>query len=309
MTTDKKPRIDARHADARHAGAHPGQAAGASQRGTSGAEPRISGGAGSPNGPAGDHPGEAASSAAVDPAAGPGSGTSPSASPSASAPGAAAPTATRKAGVLIVDDHPIVRHGLAQFINREQDLQVVGQANDAHEALDAIEKLKPDVVMVDLALKDRPGIELIKDIEARHPKLPVLVLSMHDESLWAERAIRAGARGYIMKEEATDRVLAALRRVLRGEIWVSDDVGARLLQKLSKGGAPAESSPLAGLTDRELVIFRMLGLGLSVREIAEKLNLSTKTVDTHRDRIKEKLNFKSSLELLRYAIVVTLDES
>jgi DNA-binding NarL/FixJ family response regulator len=112
-----------------------------------------------------------------------------------------------------------------------------------------------------------------------------------------------------MKEEATDRVLAALRRVLRGEIWVSDDVGARLLQKLSKGGAPAQSSPLAGLTDRELVIFRMLGLGLSVREIAEKLNLSTKTVDTHRDRIKEKLNFKSSLELLRYAIVVTLDES
>jgi DNA-binding NarL/FixJ family response regulator len=225
------------------------------------------------------------------------------------APIAGAPAATRKAGVLIVDDHPIVRHGLAQFINREQDLQVVGQANDAHEALDAIDKLKPDVVMVDLALKDRPGIELIKDIEARHPKLPVLVLSMHDESLWAERAIRAGARGYIMKEEATDRVLAALRRVLRGEIWVSDDVGARLLQKLSKGGAPAQSSPLAGLTDRELVIFRMLGLGLSVREIAEKLNLSTKTVDTHRDRIKEKLNFKSSLELLRYAIVVTLDES
>jgi len=125
----------------------------------------------------------------------------------------------------------------------------------------------------------------------------------------AAREAIAGARGYIMKEEATDRVLAALRRVLRGEIWVSDDVGARLLQKLSKGGAPAQSSPLAGLTDRELVIFRMLGLGLSVREIAEKLNLSTKTVDTHRDRIKEKLNFKSSLELLRYAIVVTLDES
>jgi DNA-binding NarL/FixJ family response regulator len=292
MTTEKKHRTEApRSTDARP-----------------GAEPRISDGAGSPDAPAGNHPGngDASASAATGNASGAMSGASPGA---AAAPVTGAPAATRKAGVLIVDDHPIVRHGLAQFINREQDLQVVGQANDAHEALEAIDKLKPDVVMVDLALKDRPGIELIKDIEARHPKLPVLVLSMHDESLWAERAIRAGARGYIMKEEATDRVLAALRRVLRGEIWVSDDVGARLLQKLSKGGAPAQSSPLAGLTDRELVIFRMLGLGLSVREIAEKLNLSTKTVDTHRDRIKEKLNFKSSLELLRYAIVVTLDES
>ena len=300
MTTDKKQR-----SDTPRAASHPGQAAGAVKAAAAtAAEPRISGGAGSPNAPAGNHPGNGTSSAvesSVGPAGVPAT--------SASAPAAPVPGVTRKAGVLIVDDHPIVRHGLAQFINREQDLHVVGQANDAHEALDAIEKLKPDVVMVDLALKDRPGIELIKDIEARHPKLPVLVLSMHDESLWAERTIRAGARGYIMKEEATDRVLAALRRVLRGEIWVSDDVGARLLQKLSKGGTPAESSPLAGLTDRELVIFRMLGLGLSVREIAEKLNLSTKTVDTHRDRIKEKLNFKSSLELLRYAIVVTLDES
>ena len=300
MTTDKKQRSETPRATS-----HPGQAVGAVKgAAATSMEPRTSGSAASPNAPAGNHPGNG-TSPAVDGSATP-SGV---AATSASAPGTPAPGVTRKAGVLIVDDHPIVRHGLAQFINREQDLHVVGQANDAHEALEAIEKLKPDVVMVDLALKDRPGIELIKDIETRHPKLPVLVLSMHDESLWAERAIRAGARGYIMKEEATDRVLAALRRVLRGEIWVSDDVGARLLQKLSKGGAPAESSPLAGLTDRELVIFRMLGLGLSVREIAEKLNLSTKTVDTHRDRIKEKLNFKSSLELLRYAIVVTLDES
>jgi DNA-binding NarL/FixJ family response regulator len=217
----------------------------------------------------------------------------------------------RKAAVLIVDDHPVVRQGLAQFINKEQDLFVCGQAGNAHEAMTAIEQLHPDVVIVDLALKDRPGIELIKDIEVRFPKLPVLVLSMHDESLWAERVIRAGARGYIMKEEGTDRVLSALRRVLKGEIWVSESVGAKLLQRLSKNPthpADVQDSPLSELTDRELVIFRMLGLGLSVREIAERLNLSTKTVDTYRDRIKEKLNLKTSLELLRYAVIVTLDD-
>ena len=217
----------------------------------------------------------------------------------------------RKAAVLIVDDHPVVRQGLAQFINREQDLVVCGQAGNAHEAMRSIEQLHPDVVIVDLALKDRPGIELIKDIEVRFPRLPVLVLSMHDESLWAERVIRAGARGYIMKEEGTDRVLSALRRVLKGEIWVSESVGAKLLQRLSKNppNTPdVQDSPLSELTDRELVIFRMLGLGLSVREIAERLNLSTKTVDTYRDRIKEKLNLKTSLELLRYAVIVTLDE-
>lgn len=219
------------------------------------------------------------------------------------------PIETRLAAVLLVDDHPVVRQGLAQFINGETDLRVCGQAGDAHEAMRMIETLHPDVAVVDLSLKDRPGIELIKDIDSRFPGLPVLVLSMHDESLWAERVIRAGARGYIMKEEATERVLSALRRVLKGEIWVSDQVGARLLSRLSKNPTAAESSPLSELTDRELVVFRMLGLGQSVREIAEKLNLSTKTVDTHRDRIKEKLNLKSSLELLRYAIVTTLQDN
>jgi DNA-binding NarL/FixJ family response regulator len=215
-----------------------------------------------------------------------------------------------KAAVLIVDDHPVVRHGLAQFINQEDDLFVVGQAGDAHEAMKQIEDLQPDVVMADLSLRDRPGLELIKDIEAKHPKLPVLVLSMHDESLWAERVLRAGARGYIMKQEATDKVVYAIRRVMTGEIWVSDSIAARMLQKLSKGRPTAgEGSPLEALTDRELVIFQMVGLGLSVKEIANRLSLSAKTVEAHREHIKEKLNLKSSVELLRYAILCTLDDT
>jgi len=212
------------------------------------------------------------------------------------------------AAVLIVDDHPVVRHGLAQFINRERDLYVCGQAGDAHAALSAIESLQPDVAIVDLALKDRPGIDLIKDLEVRHPGLPVLVLSMHDEGLWAERCLRAGARGYIMKEEGTEVVVAALRRVLGGEIWVSNAIGTRLLHRLSKGAAAAESSPLSTLSDRELVIFRMIGLGLSARDIAGRLSLSAKTVDTYRDRIREKLNLKTGPQLLRYAIIATLEE-
>ena len=221
---------------------------------------------------------------------------------------ASAGGARQGAAVLIVDDHPVVRHGLAQFINRERDLYVCGQAGDAHEALSAIDSLHPDVVIVDLALKDRPGIDLIKDIEVRHPGLPVLVLSMHDEGLWAERCLRAGARGYIMKEEGTEVVVAALRRVLGGEIWVSNAIGTRLLHRLSKGAVAAESSPLSMLSDRELVIFRMIGLGLSTRDIAGRLSLSVKTVDTYRDRIREKLNLKTGAELLRYAIITSLEE-
>lgn len=214
-----------------------------------------------------------------------------------------------KASVIIVDDHPVVRHGLAQYINQENDLFVSGQAGDAHEGLKLIEELDPDIVIADLSLRDRPGLELIKDIESQFPKLPVLVLSMHDESLWAERVLRAGARGYIMKQEATDKVVNAIRRVLNGDIWVSEAIAARMLQKLSRGRPAAEGSPLEALTDRELVIFQMVGLGLSVREIAARLSLSAKTVEAHREHIKEKLNLKSSAELLRYAILCTLDDS
>jgi DNA-binding NarL/FixJ family response regulator len=226
-------------------------------------------------------------------------------------PARSTPTAdaAQKSSVIIVDDHPVVRHGLAQYINQENDLVVSGQAGDAHEALKLIEEISPDIVIADLSLRDRPGLELIKDIESQFPKLPVLVLSMHDESLWAERVLRAGARGYIMKQEATDKVVNAIRRVLNGDIWVSEAIAARMLQKLSKGRPAAEGSPLEALTDRELVIFQMVGLGLSVREIAARLSLSAKTVEAHREHIKEKLNLKSSAELLRYAILCTLDDS
>ncbi len=161
-------------------------------------------------------------------------------SPQAPEPERPDPTSPRQgAAVLIVDDHPVVRHGLAQFINRERDLYVCGQAGDAHSALTAIETHNPDVAIIDLALRDRPGIDLIKDIDVRHPRLPILVLSMHDEGLWAERCIRAGARGYIMKEEGTELVVSALRRVLLGEIWVSSAVSTRLLNRFGKGLRPA----------------------------------------------------------------------
>ena len=219
-----------------------------------------------------------------------------------------------KATVLLVDDHPVVRHGLARFIDKEPDLAVCGEADDAHAALDAIERLRPDVVVADLSLKGRPGLELVKDIDARFPGLPVLVLSMHDEGLWAERVLRAGARGYIMKQEATEQVVNALRRVLRGEVWVSPAMSSRLLQRLSKArpaaaaAAAGAGSPLESLTDRELVVFQLIGLGLGTREVAERLSISVKTAETHRENIKAKLNLRGGTELLRYAILHALDD-
>ena len=215
-----------------------------------------------------------------------------------------------KASVLLVDDHPVVRHGLARFIDKEPDLAVCGEADDAHEALAAIERLRPDVVVADLSLKGRPGLELVKDVEARFPGLPVLVLSMHDEGLWAERVLRAGARGYIMKQEATEQVVDALRRVLRGEVWVSAAMSARLLQRLAKArpAAAGAGSPLESLTDREMLVFQLIGSGLGTREIAERLSVSVKTAESHREHIKAKLNLASGTELLRYAIVCALDD-
>jgi len=215
---------------------------------------------------------------------------------------------TAKWRVLLVDDHPVVREGLVRFLNKESDMLVVAEADDAHAALEAVERHEPDIAVVDLSLKGRPGIELIKDLAARFPKLPVLVLSMHDETLWAERVLAAGARGYIMKFEATEQVVEALRRVVVGDIWVSENVAGRMLQKLSRRQTPLPDSPLSSLSDRELVVFKSLGLGLSVRDIASQLSLSVKTVEAHRDHIKDKLNLKSSAELLRYAIVQAMED-
>ena len=205
-------------------------------------------------------------------------------------------------GVLIVDDHPIVRQGLTQLIDQEDDLHVCGQAEDAHEAMRAIRELSPDMVVVDISLKDTSGIELIKDIKVRCPDLPVLTLSMHDEGVYAERAMRSGARGYIMKQEATERVVTAIRRVLSGEVYVSEGMAAKMVSKLVAGPAQTGGSPVDRLSDRELEVFRLIGTGYGTREMAEKLHLSIKTIETYRAHIKDKLDLVDANELLRTAI-------
>jgi DNA-binding NarL/FixJ family response regulator len=210
--------------------------------------------------------------------------------------------ARSKRTVLIVDDHPIVRQGLAQLINQEKDLEVCGQAEDAHEAMQAIRQLNPDMVIVDISLKDTSGMELIKDLKIQHPDLPVLTLSMHDEAVYGERALRAGARGYVMKQEATGKVVTAIRRVLAGEVYVSEGMAAKMVSKLVGGGARMASSPADSLSDRELEVFRMIGEGFGTREMAEKLHLSIKTVETYRAHIKDKLSLQDANELLRSAI-------
>ena len=207
-----------------------------------------------------------------------------------------------KRTVLIVDDHPIVRQGLAMLINQEQDLVVCGQAEDAHEALRVVRESEPDMVIVDISLKETSGVELIKDLQVQYPDLPILTLSMHDEAVYGERALRAGARGYIMKQEATEKVVTAIRRVLEGEIYVSDVMAAKMVSKLVGGAGKKTGSPVERLSDRELEVFRMLGEGYNTREMAEKLYLSVKTIETYRAHIKDKLGLQDASELLRSAI-------
>ncbi len=207
-----------------------------------------------------------------------------------------------KHSVLIVDDHPVVRQGLAQLINQEKDLEVRGFAEDAFQAMQAIKDVQPDMIIVDISLKDTSGMDLIKDVKIQYPNLPILILSMHDESLYAERALRAGAKGYIMKHEATERVITAIRRVLTGEIYVSDSMAAKMVSKLATGVAPQSASPVESLSDRELEVFRLIGEGHKTRDVAEKLHLSVKTIETYRAHIKEKLGFKDGNELFRFAV-------
>jgi len=207
-----------------------------------------------------------------------------------------------KRTVLIVDDDPSVRQGLAMLINQEQDLVVCGQAEDAHEAMRAVRESEPDMVIVDISLKETSGVELIKDLQVQHPDLPILTLSMHDEAVYGERALRAGARGYIMKQEATEKVVTAIRRVLEGEIYVSDGMAAKMVSKLVVGAGKRTGSPVERLSDRELEVFRMLGEGYNTREMAEKLHLSVKTIETYRAHIKDKLALQDASELLRSAI-------
>jgi DNA-binding NarL/FixJ family response regulator len=210
-------------------------------------------------------------------------------------------SAAEKTRVLIVDDHAIVRQGLIQVLNAQHDIVVCGEAEDAPQALALLESTAPGLVVCDVSLKGRNGIELVKDIHSRRPNLPVLVLSMYDESLYAERALRAGARGYIMKQEVLGKLMEAIRRVLSGEIYLSDRFASAMVRKALDGKSTA-SSPFRDLSDRELEVFQYIGEGLPTREIAERLFLSVKTIETHREHIKAKLGLKSSSQLLRYAI-------
>ncbi len=204
--------------------------------------------------------------------------------------------------IIIVDDHPLMRKGLALSLDSETDLKVVGQAADAEEGLTMLEELTPDVAIVDISLPGMSGLELIKHIQAMHPEVRSLVVSRHDEALYAERAIRAGARGYVMKLEAGDEIVKAVRRVLAGGIYVSEEINERLLMGLAAGRDELAQSPLEVLSDRELEVFELSGRGLVTREIAERLHLSVKTVESYRARIKDKLNLKTAAELMQHAV-------
>jgi DNA-binding NarL/FixJ family response regulator len=211
--------------------------------------------------------------------------------------------ANHKQRALLVDDHPILCEGLAQKINGEPDLMVCGQARDAHAALEAIENLRPDIVVVDIALGDTSGVELIKDIKVRFPKLPALVLSMHDEALYAERSLHAGAKGYVMKQEEAGVLLRAIRQVLGGQVYLSEKVRDVIVNRLGGNLPEGEITTAAQqLSDRELQVFQLIGDGYATHEIADRLHLSVKTVASHRENIKKKLNLKTIEELSRFAI-------
>jgi DNA-binding NarL/FixJ family response regulator len=204
--------------------------------------------------------------------------------------------------ILVVDDHPMMRQGLAQLIGNEPDLAVCCEAENANQALDAINQNLPDLVLADITLPDKSGLELIKDIQAMHPGLAVLVISMHDESLFAERVLRAGGRGYIMKQEGGRKLMEAIRQVLNGQIYVSEKMSAKILEIFSGRRSDTAASPVENLTDREFEVFRLIGDGHSTRRIAEKLHLSVKTVEVHRVNIKNKLKLESASELIRFAV-------
>jgi len=207
-----------------------------------------------------------------------------------------------------VDDHPVVRKGIVQLIEGESDLQVCAETDSAAATLEALDSPLPDLVIVDLTLSGTSGLGLIKDIKARHPQLPILVFSMHDESLYAERALRAGAAGYIMKQEATEHIVEAIRQVLGGQVYLSDRMAARLLHRVvGRTGTEGQPSPIEALTDRELEVFQLVGQGLSTRQIAEQLFLSVKTVETHLEHIKTKLGLESGRELVRQAVRWSLE--
>jgi DNA-binding NarL/FixJ family response regulator len=209
---------------------------------------------------------------------------------------------SRRTRILLVDDHPLVRERLAEIINREADLTVCGEAEDRHEALAAVLAKRPNLVIIDLTLKNSDGMELIKDIRSRWPKLRMLVVSMHDESLYAERVIRAGALGYITKQEATRKILVAIRRVLQGTIYLNEKTASHIISRLTAHAGAVAATPAELLSDRELQVFDLTGRGQNTKEIATRLHLAVKTIETYRARIRGKLKLKNTSELLQSAI-------
>lgn len=207
-----------------------------------------------------------------------------------------------KTKILIVDDHPMMRQGLVQLINNEPDLEVSGEAETAEQALSVIGQAAPDLLLADISLTGKSGLELIKDIQTLQPSLPVLVISMHDESVYAERVLRAGGRGYIMKQEGGKQIMQAIRHVLGGQIYVSAKMSGKILEIFSGRRAQSASSPVEQLTDREFEVFQLIGQGKGTRQIAEQLHVSIKTVEVHRQHIKEKLKLTDAPSLARYAV-------
>jgi DNA-binding NarL/FixJ family response regulator len=204
--------------------------------------------------------------------------------------------------ILIVDDHPMMRTGLAQLIDNEGDLKVCVQADNAGQAIDIVSKETFDLALLDISLPGKNGLELLKDFRSLRPEMPVLVVSMHDEMIYAERVLRAGGRGYIMKQEGGEKFLAAIRQVLAGQIYVSKNMSSRILEIFSGRQAETSSSPVQKLSDREFEVFQLIGQGTGTRAIAEQLHLSVKTVEVHRANIKEKLGVKTATDLVRFAV-------
>jgi DNA-binding NarL/FixJ family response regulator len=213
---------------------------------------------------------------------------------------------SRKHRVMLVDDHPLVRRGLAEVIAREPDLEACGEAADVAEAMVAVEQVKPNIVVVDLTLKTGHGIDLIEKLRARDPEIKILVSSMHDETLFAERVLRAGARGYISKQEPPEALVRAIRQVLRGELYLSPRMTSRLLNRVVSGSS-SDEDPVQGFSNREIEVYEMIGQGLTIQQIAARLHLSPKTIETHREKIKQKLNLTNSAELNRRAVQWVLE--
>ena len=204
--------------------------------------------------------------------------------------------------IYIVDDHPLVRHGLSQIVANEADMEICGEAEDSPAAIRGVGEANPDAIIVDISLKGANGLELIKNLKSIHEDIPILVFSMHDETIYAQRALRAGAKAYVMKKESPSKVVDAIRKIIQGEIYVSPSVADQVLHQIVNGPGNVSTSPVDRLTDRELEVVQLIGRGLSSREVAESLHLSVKTIESHRAHVKEKLGLRNATELVQFSV-------